>query len=105
MDGTFRGVNQAEAQEQGLQLEPTKCTQAARDLKAAYQALRSDAEFNSTVDPDLADKLEVVAQMGAVRLATVEYILGKEIFAEYNTITDIMISRRLPMCSEEVSVM
>ena len=74
-------------------------------LEGGLQALRSDAEFNSTVDPDLADKLEVVAQMGAVRLATVEYILGKEIFAEYNTITDIMISRRLPMCREEVSVM
>lgn len=97
----------------GIQLEPTKRTQAARDLKAAYDALRTDPEFTGAVDPDLADKLEAVAEMGQVRLvgmdkgrlAIVEYILGKEIFAEYNTITDIMISRRLPMCREEVSVM
>lgn len=111
-DGTFRRVNQTEAQEMGIQLEPTKRTHAARDLKAAYDALRTDPEFTGAVDPDLADKLEAVAEMGQVRLvgmdkgrlAIVEYILGKEIFAEYNTIVDITISTRLPMCSEEVSV-
>lgn len=111
-DGTFQRVNQTEAQEMGIQLEPTKRTHAARDLKAAYDALRTDPEFTGAVDPDLADKLEAVAEMGQVRLADmdkgrlaiVEYILGKEIFAEYNTIVDITISTRLPMCSEEVSV-
>lgn len=65
-DATFKRVNRDETIGEG---EPTSRTSAARALKAAYEELRSDPEFNGTVDPDLADKLEEIAKMGDVRLA------------------------------------
>ena len=50
----------------------TKRTQAAIALKEAYQKLRESGELNTVVDPDLADNLEAVAQMGDVRLADMD---------------------------------
>ena len=50
-------------QQEGL---PTKRTNAARALQAAYEELRKSGELNTVVDPDLADNLEAVAQMGGV---------------------------------------
>ena len=50
----------------------TKRTQAAMALKEAYQELRESGELNTVVDPDLADNLEAVAQMGGVRLAEMD---------------------------------
>ena len=64
-EATFKRVNR----EDGGLLEPTARTNAARALKAAYEELRSDPEFNGTVDPDLADMLEEIAGMGDVRVA------------------------------------
>ena len=64
-EATFKRVNRAE----DANLEPTSRTNAARALKAAYEELRSDPEFNGTVDPDLADMLEEIAGMGDIRVA------------------------------------
>lgn len=50
----------------------TKRTQAAMALREAYQELRESGELNTVVDPDLADNLEAVAQMGGVRLAEMD---------------------------------
>lgn len=64
-EATFKRVNQSE----GELLEPTSRTSAARALKAAYEQLRSDPEFSGVVDPDLADMLEEIAEMGNIRVA------------------------------------
>lgn len=64
-EAEFKRVNQTG----GGNLEPTKRTEAARALKAAYEELRNDPSFNASVDPDLADKLEEIAGMGDIRVA------------------------------------